>query len=76
MLTDSIYTERYMSTPQLNPHGYETSAVNNMTGFENVKYLLAHGTGDDNGKHMSRFRSDRLTIILSSSLPKFCCPGG
>ncbi|ORY96450.1 dipeptidyl peptidase IV N-terminal region-domain-containing protein [Syncephalastrum racemosum] len=45
---DSIYTERYMSTPQLNPQGYETSAVNNMTGFENVKYLLAHGTGDDN----------------------------
>ncbi|KAI8997251.1 dipeptidyl peptidase IV N-terminal region-domain-containing protein, partial [Pilobolus umbonatus] len=47
---DSIYTERYMLTPQLNPDGYETSAVRNMTGFHNAKYLLIHGTGDDNGK--------------------------
>ncbi|KAI9274596.1 dipeptidyl peptidase IV N-terminal region-domain-containing protein [Phascolomyces articulosus] len=46
---DSIYTERYMLTPQLNPEGYEQSAVNNMTGFNNANYLLAHGTGDDNG---------------------------
>lgn len=47
---DSVYTERYMKTPELNPVGYENSAVNNMTGFRNAKYLLAHGTGDDNGK--------------------------
>ncbi|KAI7880145.1 hypothetical protein K492DRAFT_216728 [Lichtheimia hyalospora FSU 10163] len=45
---DSIYTERYMLTPELNPDGYTTSAVNNMTGFDHIKYLLAHGTGDDN----------------------------
>lgn len=45
---DSVYTERYMMTPKLNPAGYENSAVNNMTGFRNAKYLLAHGTGDDN----------------------------
>ncbi|KAI8644674.1 dipeptidyl peptidase IV N-terminal region-domain-containing protein [Parasitella parasitica] len=45
---DSVYTERYMKTPKLNPIGYEHSAVNNMTGFRNVKYLVAHGTGDDN----------------------------
>ncbi|KAI7861802.1 hypothetical protein BDF14DRAFT_246986 [Spinellus fusiger] len=37
-----------MLTPQLNPQGYESTAVNNMTGFENAKYLLVHGTGDDN----------------------------
>lgn len=47
---DSVYTERYMKTPELNSVGYENSAVNNMTGFRNAKYLLAHGTGDDNGK--------------------------
>ncbi|KAI8091317.1 dipeptidyl peptidase IV N-terminal region-domain-containing protein [Gilbertella persicaria] len=45
---DSVYTERYMSTPELNPEGYIQSAVNNMTGFENTRYLLVHGTGDDN----------------------------
>ncbi|KAG2236310.1 hypothetical protein INT48_001374 [Thamnidium elegans] len=45
---DSIYTERYMLTPQLNPDGYIQSAVNNMTGFEEPNFLLVHGTGDDN----------------------------
>ncbi|OBZ88076.1 putative dipeptidyl-aminopeptidase B [Choanephora cucurbitarum] len=45
---DSVYTERYMLTPEMNPDGYMQSAVNNMTGFENTRYLLAHGTSDDN----------------------------
>lgn len=39
-----------MLTPELNPDGYAQSAVSNMTGFENTRYLLVHGTGDDNGK--------------------------
>ncbi|CAG8586218.1 1220_t:CDS:10 [Ambispora gerdemannii] len=30
---DSIYTERYMKTPQLNRDGYRQSAIWNMTGF-------------------------------------------
>lgn len=41
-----------MLTPELNPDGYTQSAVNNMTGFDHIKYLLAHGTGDDNGTEM------------------------
>ncbi|KAI8613283.1 dipeptidyl peptidase IV N-terminal region-domain-containing protein [Chytriomyces sp. MP71] len=45
---DSIYTERYMKTPLMNPKGYETSAVSNMSGFKNADFLLVHGTGDDN----------------------------
>ncbi|KAI9016373.1 dipeptidyl peptidase IV N-terminal region-domain-containing protein [Phycomyces nitens] len=47
---DSVYTERYMLTPELNEQGYIDSAVSNMTGFANAKYLLIHGTGDDNGR--------------------------
>ncbi|KAG1053188.1 hypothetical protein G6F43_004716 [Rhizopus delemar] len=45
---DSIYTERYMMTPQMNPDGYEQSAINKMEGFDNIKFLLLHGTADDN----------------------------
>ncbi|KAI8372297.1 dipeptidyl peptidase IV N-terminal region-domain-containing protein [Choanephora cucurbitarum] len=45
---DSVYTERYMKTPELNPEGYAHSAVDKMEGFKNARYLLAHGTGDDN----------------------------
>jgi len=45
---DTIYTERFMSTPAANPDGYYRSSVHNMTAFKNVDFLLAHGTGDDN----------------------------
>lgn len=48
-----------MKTPALNPEGYGHSAVNNMTGFKNAKYLLAHGTGDDNGKKKNRMYYER-----------------
>ncbi|CAJ0843099.1 21971_t:CDS:2 [Entrophospora sp. SA101] len=60
---DSVYTERYMKTPELNPNGYELSAVTNMTGFDNAKFLLIHGTGDDN-VHFQNSLSliDRFTL--------------
>lgn len=45
---DTIYTERYMSTPQLNPEGYENSAVLAHTNKLKGKLFLVHGTGDDN----------------------------
>lgn len=37
-----------MSTPALNPQGYANSTVADMTGFKNMDFLLAHGSGDDN----------------------------
>ncbi|GAA5956674.1 hypothetical protein JCM10213_003315 [Rhodosporidiobolus nylandii] len=45
---DSVYTERYMSTPAANPGGYRNSSVHKMDGFKNAVFGLAHGTGDDN----------------------------
>ncbi|ORE02181.1 hypothetical protein BCV72DRAFT_309359 [Rhizopus microsporus var. microsporus] len=60
---DSVYTERYMLTPKLNPQGYNRSAVNNMAGFKNAKYLLVHGTGDDNVHFQhSATLVDKLTL--------------
>lgn len=45
---DTIYTERYMKTPQENPKGYDMNSplyhVNNLKG----NYLLVHGSADDN----------------------------
>jgi dipeptidyl-peptidase 4 len=47
-LYDTIYTERYMATPQNNPEGYARTSVvaaaKNLSG----KMLLIHGTIDDN----------------------------
>ncbi|KAL2261703.1 hypothetical protein VTK26DRAFT_3576 [Humicola hyalothermophila] len=46
---DSIYTERYMLTPQTNGHGYDTSAITNVTALsQNVRFLIMHGVADDN----------------------------
>ncbi|RYP91259.1 hypothetical protein DL770_002651 [Monosporascus sp. CRB-9-2] len=46
---DSIYTERYMLTPQENPDGYEGTAISNATALgENVRFLIMHGIADDN----------------------------
>ncbi|PCH36456.1 dipeptidyl aminopeptidase [Wolfiporia cocos MD-104 SS10] len=47
-LYDSVYTERYMNLPNVNPSGYVTASISNVTGFHNVDFLLAHGSGDDN----------------------------
>lgn len=46
---DSIYTERYMKTPQENAAGYDGTAVSNATALgQNVRFLVMHGTADDN----------------------------
>ncbi|KAK2748408.1 hypothetical protein FQN55_004346 [Onygenales sp. PD_40] len=46
---DSIYTERYMHTPQHNSDGYDQSAISNTTALaNNVRFLIMHGVADDN----------------------------
>jgi dipeptidyl-peptidase 4 len=45
---DSIYTERYMNTPQENPKGYEVTSVVKAAKNLHGKLLLAHGVKDDN----------------------------
>jgi dipeptidyl aminopeptidase len=46
---DSVYTERYMHTPQHNPGGYDNATISNMTALsQNVKFLVMHGYSDDN----------------------------
>ena len=45
---DSIYTERYMRTPNENPEGYEDNSPVNFADRLKGAYLLVHGLGDDN----------------------------
>ncbi len=47
-LYDTIYTERYMRTPQENPDGYAESAPLAYADHLQGRFLLVHGTGDDN----------------------------
>ena len=45
---DSIYSERFMLTPKLNPDGYDESAPLTHAGRLRGKLLEIHGTADDN----------------------------
>jgi len=45
---DTIYTERYMQTPQENPSGYDENSPINHADKLKGKLLLIHGSGDDN----------------------------
>lgn len=45
---DSIYTERFMRTPQENEKGYEENAPLNWAPSLKGNLLLCHGTADDN----------------------------
>ena len=45
---DSIYTERYLHTPQENKSGYEDNSPINFVNQLKGKYLIVHGTADDN----------------------------
>jgi dipeptidyl-peptidase-4 len=45
---DSIYTERYLQTPQENPVGYDENSPIHFADKLKGKFLLVHGTADDN----------------------------
>jgi dipeptidyl-peptidase-4 len=45
---DTIYTERYMGTPQNNPEGYKKSSPVHAAKDLHGKLLLVHGAMDDN----------------------------
>lgn len=45
---DNIYTERFMALPQENASGYDDNSPINHVNKLKGKYLLIHGTADDN----------------------------
>ncbi|RXG14665.1 dipeptidyl-peptidase-4 [Leeuwenhoekiella aestuarii] len=45
---DSIYTERYMTTPQENASGYDNNSPLSHVDALEGKFLLVHGSADDN----------------------------
>ncbi len=45
---DNIYTERYMALPKDNAAGYDQNSPINFVKDIKGKYLIVHGTGDDN----------------------------
>lgn len=64
---DTIYTERYMRTPQENPQGYDEGSV--LKNAQNLKgkVLIIHGSADDN-VHLQN------TMALTDLLVKYNIP--
>ncbi|AMC10763.1 peptidase S9 [Lutibacter profundi] len=59
---DSIYTERYMQTPQENPNGYDENSPLNYVNLLNGNFLLVHGSGDDNVHFQNSMRMSNALI--------------
>ncbi|MFH0755819.1 MAG: S9 family peptidase [Bacteroidota bacterium] len=45
---NTVYTERFMRTPGENPDGYDRNSPIHFAGSLEGKFLLIHGSGDDN----------------------------
>jgi len=63
LLYDSIYTERYMATPQENPGGYNHSVISEIEGLRNKTWMLNHGVADDNVHYQH-------TMLLTKALER------
>jgi dipeptidyl-peptidase-4 len=63
---DNIYTERYMRTPQENPKGYDDNSPINFTNKIKGKFLLIHGTGDDNVHFQNS--TQMITALIKSNI--------
>ncbi|MHB1196724.1 MAG: S9 family peptidase [Lutibacter sp.] len=59
---DSIYTERYMQTPQENASGYDENSPLNFANFLKGNFLLVHGSGDDNVHFQNTMRLTNALI--------------
>jgi dipeptidyl-peptidase-4 len=62
---DSIYTERFMRTPQENSGGYENNSPINFTDGLKGKYLIIHGSADDNVHFQNTM--DMVTALVKSN---------
>lgn len=62
---DSIYTERYLQTPQENPKGYDDNSPINFAKNLQGKFMLVHGSTDDN-VHMQN-TMDFVTALVKAN---------
>ena len=71
---DSIYTERYMRTPQENNSGYEDNSPINHVDKLKGKYLLVHGSADDNVHHQNTMEMISALVAANKQFDLFIYP--
>jgi len=63
---DNIYTERYMRTPQENAKGYDDNSPLNFTNRIKGKFLIIHGTADDNVHFQNS--AEMITAMIKNNI--------
>jgi len=71
---DTIYTERFLRTPQENPTGYDENSPINYADKLKGNYLLVHGTGDDNVHVQNTYRMINALIEANKQFDLFIVP--
>jgi dipeptidyl-peptidase-4 len=74
-LYDTIYTERYMRTPQDNPDGYRETSVVGAAEKLHGRLLILHGTMDDNVHMQNSTRLVRALQRAEKEFEMFVYPG-
>ena len=71
---DTIYTERFLRTPQENATGYDENSP--VTYAKNLKgnFLLVHGTGDDNVHFQNSIALEEALIKANKQFQSFYYP--
>jgi dipeptidyl-peptidase-4 len=71
---DTVYTERFLRTPQENPAGYDENSPINYAEKLKGNYLLVHGTGDDNVHVQNSYRMINALIEVNKQFDMFIVP--
>jgi dipeptidyl-peptidase-4 len=71
---DNIYTERYMRTPAENASGYDDNSPINHVDKLKGKYLLIHGTADDNVHVQNAYEMVHALVKANKQFDQFMYP--
>ncbi|MDY0780699.1 S9 family peptidase [Tenacibaculum sp. IB213877] len=71
---DTVYTERYMTTPQENAEGYDDNSPINYADKLEGNYLLVHGSGDDNVHQQNTMRMVNALVEANKQFDLFIYP--
>lgn len=71
---DNIYTERFMRTPQENASGYDQNSPINFCENLEGKYLIIHGSGDDNVHYQNTMEMVNALIKANKQFDMFIYP--
>jgi dipeptidyl-peptidase-4 len=71
---DNIYTERFMRTPAENKSGYEENSPVNFANQLQGKFLIIHGSSDDNVHYQNSLEMINALIESNKTFDQFVYP--